>query len=296
MDLLCSERISPDNRFAETDRVVFGDVRVLNNLLDSECGYVPRVDYFEQVQSDIKPFMRKMVTTWMLEVCEEQRCEDQVFPLAVNFLDRFLCSCDISRRQLQLISAVCLLLASKVRQCHALSVELLCYYSDNSISQSEMRTWELLALSRLEWDLSAVTGSDFVDHILERVTWPKDKPKIRSHSHTLVALCCTEPDLMRVRPSQVAAASLVAAVRGLHLSTGEELAWQVGAAVGADRPSLERMVAFVESLLSSEMSSLQHRGPALASKPPPAPSGGKLMAAESDHKPETPTDVQDIHF
>lgn len=68
MDLLCSERISPDNRFAETDRVVFGDVRVLNNLLESESEFVPKVDYFKQVQSDIKPFMRKMVTSWMLEV------------------------------------------------------------------------------------------------------------------------------------------------------------------------------------------------------------------------------------
>lgn len=62
-----------------------------------------------------------------------------MFPLAVNFLDRFLCACAISRRQLQLTAAVCLLLASKIRQCHALSVDLLCFYSDHSIAQDELR-------------------------------------------------------------------------------------------------------------------------------------------------------------
>lgn len=75
----------------------------------------------------------------MFQVCEEQNCEDQVFPLSVNFLDRFLCACDISKTHLQLTGAVCLLLASKVRQCTALTIELLCYYTENSVTPEEMR-------------------------------------------------------------------------------------------------------------------------------------------------------------
>ncbi|XP_052124628.1 G1/S-specific cyclin-D2-like [Frankliniella occidentalis] len=124
---------------AGRDAVIFEDSRVLQNLLDLEAVYVPPCNYFVVVQRDIQPYMRKVVSTWMLEVCEEQQCEDQVFPLAVNFLDRFLCACSISRRQLQLAAAVCLLLASKIRQCHALSVDLLCFYSDHSIVPDELR-------------------------------------------------------------------------------------------------------------------------------------------------------------
>jgi len=46
-------------------------------------------------------------------------------------------------------------------------------------------------LSKLEWNVTAVTGFDFVDHVLARVPWAADNPLIRRHAHTLVALCYT---------------------------------------------------------------------------------------------------------
>ncbi|KAK7085760.1 G1/S-specific cyclin-D3 [Halocaridina rubra] len=73
-------------------------------------------------------------------VHEAQECEDQVFTVAINFLDRFLCSCQVQRTQLQLLGAVCLLLASKLRQCRPLSVELLEYYTDYSVSCDEIKS------------------------------------------------------------------------------------------------------------------------------------------------------------
>lgn len=72
-------------------------------------------------------------------MCDEQRCEEQVFPLAVNYMDRFLCMCPISRQQFQLLGAVCLLLATKIRQCYALTTDLLCAYTDYSVSPDEIR-------------------------------------------------------------------------------------------------------------------------------------------------------------
>ena len=72
-------------------------------------------------------------------MCEEHACEEQVFAVAANLLDRFLCACVVQRTQLQLLGAVCLLLASKLRQCRPLSVDLLAYYTDYSVSQQEIR-------------------------------------------------------------------------------------------------------------------------------------------------------------
>ncbi|XP_023709754.1 G1/S-specific cyclin-D2 [Cryptotermes secundus] len=297
MDLLCAERLA-DCRLAERDRVIFEDMRVLQNLLDLETSYIPTCNYFGTVQKDIQPFMRKVVSTWMLEVCEDQHCEDQVFPLAVNFLDRFLCACAISRRQLQLLAAVCLLLASKIRQGRSLSVDHLCFYTDHSISPDDMRNWELLVLSKLKWAVTAVTGFDYVDHVLERVEWSKESPLIRRHAHILVGLCYTEPEFIQSRPSVLAAASIGAAVRGLNPPSAASALTSVCALTHVDPAAAEHVLCHIESVVASESASLQTLPTANNNKVTSSAScSSKLMCvADETGQPETPTDVQDVHF
>ena len=72
---------------------------------------------------------------------EEQNCEEQVFPLAVNLLDRFLAleAPVLQRCQLQLLGCVCLLTASKLRQCRPIGVDLLVYYTDYSVTPAQIR-------------------------------------------------------------------------------------------------------------------------------------------------------------
>lgn len=75
------------------------------------------------------------------QVTEEQNCEEQVFPLAVNLLDRFLAleAAVLQRCQLQLLGCVCLLTASKLRQCRPIGVDLLVYYTDYSVTAAQIR-------------------------------------------------------------------------------------------------------------------------------------------------------------
>ena len=70
MDLMCKEIIyeDVDHQIAEPDHNMIGDNRVLQNLLSLERLTIPPCNYFTQVQTDIKPNMRKIVTSWMLEV------------------------------------------------------------------------------------------------------------------------------------------------------------------------------------------------------------------------------------
>ena len=51
------------------DPAVDCNPRVLQSLLNLEERYIPTSNYFQLVQRDgVQPWMRKMVTTWMLEV------------------------------------------------------------------------------------------------------------------------------------------------------------------------------------------------------------------------------------
>ena len=82
--------------------------------------------------------MRKIVTDWMLEVCEDQQCQSEVFCQAVSYLDRYLSSVEISKNQFQLIASICLLLASKYSQVVPISMEQLVIYTDNSVTVAEL--------------------------------------------------------------------------------------------------------------------------------------------------------------
>lgn len=70
LSLLCCETdISGAAKRAVLDPVLLNDSRVLANLLATEDKYLPHTCYFNCVQTDIQPYMRKMVTDWMAEVC-----------------------------------------------------------------------------------------------------------------------------------------------------------------------------------------------------------------------------------
>ncbi|XP_044573224.1 G1/S-specific cyclin-D1 isoform X10 [Drosophila ananassae] len=101
-----------------------------------------QVDFYFSIQKDITPAMRKIVAEWMLEVCAEEKCQEEVVLLALSFLDRFLSTKSVRKTHLQILAAACLLLASKLREpsCRALSVDLLVIYTDNSIFKDDLIT------------------------------------------------------------------------------------------------------------------------------------------------------------
>lgn len=84
MDLSCEEnmqnsansgsRRAVDSCVAGPDHALDRDPRLLLNLLTLERCHALHTDYFQNVQIDIQPFMRKVVTTWMLEVSCNIQC------------------------------------------------------------------------------------------------------------------------------------------------------------------------------------------------------------------------------
>lgn len=72
------------------------------------------------------------------QVCDEQKCEEEVFPLSMNYLDRFLSVCNTSRTKLQLLGAACMFIASKLKETCPISAEKLVIYTDHSITLSNL--------------------------------------------------------------------------------------------------------------------------------------------------------------
>lgn len=70
----------------------------------------------------------------------EENLEEEIFPLSVIYLDRFLSvsSLPIRRTQLQLIGCVCLFIASKFKSSLPLKAENLVWFTANSITHDEL--------------------------------------------------------------------------------------------------------------------------------------------------------------
>ena len=123
------------------DVVLLKDHRVLKNLLKYEDSAIPSIlDYLKVNQPELTPSMRKIVTEWMLQVCQEFGCSADVFMLSVNFMDRFLASVSaIPKNRLQLIGTVCLLISSKFKEAAPIPGERLIFYTDFSITSQEIQ-------------------------------------------------------------------------------------------------------------------------------------------------------------
>lgn len=201
------------------DKNILNDKRVMDNLLAAEESYILASDYFSNgFQDDIRPAMRKTVVEWMFEVCEEQRCEEEVFHLAVNYLDRYLASVKIRRTHFQLVGVACMFLASKLKETVPMTAEKLVIYTDNSITLEQLVETELNILNTLKWDLSAVTPQDFLPLILNRLPVTSQQAhQLHKCAQTFVALCAFEFNFAMSSPSTLAASSISAAAYHLRI-------------------------------------------------------------------------------
>jgi len=294
MDLLCSEADCIKRAFE--DPVLLNDDRVLKTLLHTEEKYLPSPSYFKCVQTDIKPFMRKIVANWMLEVCEEQRCEEEVFPLSMNYMDRILSVVNIKKTQLQLLGATCMFIASKLKETLPLTAEKLVIYTDHSVTFNDLMDCELLVLNRLKWDLSAVTAHDFLEQILSRLNLTKEQSQtIKRHAQTFIAICSTDFQFASHPPSMVASASISAAASGLLGSQNTAtLLNTLQDITGIDTLCLRTCQEQIEQALATNLPQSSSSGGSSHATTSHS-SGGNKDSTDEARQPTTPTDVRDIH-
>ncbi|XP_062511598.1 G1/S-specific cyclin-D2-like [Corticium candelabrum] len=254
---LCCIELPPTRRSNPRDRMLDGR-RVMENLLGSEDRVIPNPKYIEMVQqSRMTEGMRRQVVEWMLEVCEETRAEDILLPLAVNLLDRILSQQFIDRDHLQLTSAACLFVASKVVQAEPLEAKQLCIMSDNAFMPSFLTKMELIILDRLKWDLTTATPLNFLDLMYGLLPVTEDQIRIvKKHATALVTLTCFEYRFIIYPPSVIAAAAACAAIQGMNmqLSNGQNPVVVLQEVTRTDLEILQACQAQIEESLARHLS------------------------------------------
>lgn len=281
-ELLCCERACECRAYF--DPRLLRDSRVLENLLKTEELYTINSSYFQCVQNDITPDMRKIIVEWMLEICEIHKCTEEIFSLAVNYLDRVLSVVPLSRNQLQLVACVCLLLASKIREPTPLSTRLLSLYTDHSVRIEEIPRWELLIAAKLKWNLGAVTAGDFLSHLLDSIPLETAiQVMVRRHAQTFIFLSAREFKFCVYTSSILAGAAIAAALRGLRWTTRG--VWD-----------LDRLVDHLVKILGVEKDYLQSCLSQMEAMIDETISVANAAQQADKEKAGTPTDIHEIQF
>lgn len=236
---------------ASIDVNMLQDDRVLQNLLFTEENYCINTNYFETMQTEIKPWMRQTLASWMLEVCENQDCSEDVLVLAMNILDRFLSIQQIGKRHLQLLGTVCLFIASKVRCAVPLSAETLVVYTDNSIVLEELLNWEQYVLQKLRWDISSVLANDFVPHLIEKLGLNETRHTdlIKQHISSFIALSSTDFRFSVFNSSLIASGCILTAIDYIGLSVNDSLFEQLQKYTFINRECLQECYQQISDLV-----------------------------------------------
>ncbi|NXH74208.1 CCND2 protein, partial [Hydrobates tethys] len=290
MELLCCE-VDPMRRALPDPNLLYDD-RVLHNLLTIEERYLPQCSYFKCVQKDIQPFMRRMVATWMLEVCipapspgPSERCRPgrgEAGQPAAGSPPR-------AAPPPRLVPSPTAASRPSGRGGPRFAQRGLAYgFSSLLPSPSPaLQEWELVVLGKLKWNLAAVTPHDFIEHILRKLPLPKDKLLlIRKHAQTFIALCATDFNFAMYPPSMIATGSVGAAICGLQLDDGDSLTDLLAKITNTDVDCLKACQEQIEAVLVNSLRQVRQQ----QQQSNPSKTVDELDQAS------TPTDVRDINL
>merc|ERR1712130_9838 len=202
----------------------------------------------KHIQQKIVPSHRKIVTDWMLELCQESNLSSQVFLSSVHYMDTVLSEMSLHPSQLQLLASACLSLASKLSDPRPLSLYKLVIATDCSCSLSELQDMEMLVLQKLHWELSSPSSLQFLSLLLSqldslRMPTSKMIEIVEKQAETYLMLAATEYKFYNVRPSIMASAAILTSVEQLMGKSESNILQQLSEIVRTHQNYLHQAVA-----------------------------------------------------
>ncbi|KAF6257557.1 cyclin-like protein [Scenedesmus sp. NREL 46B-D3] len=185
----------------------------------------------------LTPGMRMIVASWMVEVAEEFRLQQETLHLAAGLLDRFLSSTqDVPRCVLQLLAVACLMLAAK------------------DLERQDLLRMERIVLDVLEFRLSSPSSYTFL-HLLAQACSQCVTPTLLSLAMYVTELAVLEYDMHQYTHSCRASAALLLAQ--LTVGAAQHLP-HVAAVVAALGIPAEELSGCMACLLALQRAAYQH--------------------------------------
>lgn len=190
---------------------------ISNELRKGETKYLPNADYLAS-QSDVSTAMRATLLDWLIEVHLKFKLRQETLYLTVLLIDRYLDQVEISRRKLQCVGIVAMLVAAKYEEIYPPEIIDFCQITDNAYTRDEVLEMEIDMLNRLEFCLTQPTSLMFLQRYL--AVDGADPGDLRFKiAQFLLELTLTETFALKYAPSNMAAAALYLSNRLFEVSS-----------------------------------------------------------------------------
>jgi Cyclin, N-terminal domain/Cyclin, C-terminal domain len=171
-------------------------------------------------QPNLSPTMRAILVDWLVEVHMKFRLVPEVLYLSVNIIDRYLQTVEVQRSKLQLVGVTALLIASKYEEIYPPEVRDCVYITNRAYTRQEVIDMEANILKVINFKLSSPTAHPF---LLRFLFITKASPNVSYAAAYYLERVLQEHDLLKYRPSHLAAAAVYLALKYPSLYETEHL-------------------------------------------------------------------------
>ena len=162
--------------------------------------------------------MRSLLVDWMVEVHQQMDLAQETLFLSVRLLDRYLQEevMRTSMDDMQLVGVTALLLAYKAEEIDLPSIEDFVYFTDDAITEDEVRAMEVRMLETFDFDIYTPTSLTFLYH-----SGPRDEDvRELCLAKYILELSLTDLGLSALPPSLAAAGALLLSLKLLETELG----------------------------------------------------------------------------
>ncbi|GLV40751.1 Cyclin E [Carabus blaptoides fortunei] len=113
--------------------------------------------------------MRSILIDWMMEICSVYRMQRNTFHLAMDYLDRYIGRVEtVPSNRLQLLGITCIFIAAKLMEVSPPLTTELASLTDGACEATDIKTFEIEILSKLQWDMLPNTLNFWLYRYLSR--------------------------------------------------------------------------------------------------------------------------------
>lgn len=204
-------------------------------------------NYMTSTQTDISERMRGILVDWLAEVHYRMRnSRKETLFLVVSIVDRYLQANAVTRKRLQLVGIVSLLIASKYEDSIPIDVAFAVHVCNGAYTNTDVHVMEASILNSLSFSVCVPTVSHFAD------LYTKANRCDEFHRFAvqyLLELSLLKLDASSVTPSRNVAAAILLSNRLLH----RDVCWSpsMTSYTGYDEETLEENVSKMRDALAS---------------------------------------------